>query len=72
MQAKEQYERARNALAFKVRGATKQKKNQHGTRYWFADGSVLVVSHSKNYIKWGTSETRTNVFMAVRKLWDDR
>lgn len=69
MQAKEQYERARNALAFNVLGAERQSKNQHGTRYWFADGSILVASHSGNYIKWGTLK---GGFLAVRKLWDDR
>jgi hypothetical protein len=65
-QAANQYERARNTLAFNVLGAARRAKNQFGTRYWFADGSFLVVSHHKNYIAHGGSD---GAWRAVRKLW---
>lgn len=68
-QAKVQYERARNALAFNVLGASQWLRNQHGTVYLFPDGSWLAVSHTSNRIKYGPER---GVAYAVRKLWDDR
>lgn len=65
----EQYERARNTLAFQVVGAAYRWKNQHGTVFLFPDNSWLAVSHTSNRIKWGPEPGKA---FAVKKIWDDR